>query len=817
MKRTILFILIFQCILCHSQSIKSPSEFLGYELGSRFTWHHQVVDYFEYLESAASGRMQLTQYGTTYEGRPLILAYLSTPDAMHNLDAIRREHLKSTTGESKSTKAIVWLSYNVHGNESVSTEASMQTAYELLTRRTEYLENTIVIIDPCINPDGRDRYVNWYKQYRNEMLQADPNSKEHHEGWWTGRSNHYMFDLNRDWAWLTQVESRQRLKKYNEWLPHIHVDFHEQGIDEPYYFAPAAEPFHEVITDFQRNFQVTLGRNHARYFDANGWLYFTKEIFDLFYPSYGDTYPTYNGAVGMTYEQGGSGSAGLGVLTSIGDTLTLRERISHHLTTGLSTVEVASANAELLNDSFRKFYRNHNFRNQSYVLNGNRDRLDALSKLLDAHEITYGAGTGTVVKGFDYKQMSMTTARAGEGSLVVSTDQTRGTLVKVLFEPNAKLNDSLTYDITAWSLPYAYGLDAIATDKAVPTGLYSRKQVESAVPDPEAYAYLTDWNSMQDARFLSYLLQHGIRVRNARRQFTLEGINHAPGSLIITRADNKGNPYFLRILADASVKYDKDITSARTGLVDDGRDLGSEAVQAILPPRVAVLGGEPTNSLDFGEVWHFFEQQLEYPISVIHSNYLREINLSEYDILIFPGGSGYTDFYDEELLSDLKEWVANGGRLIAIDGALKGLGGESGFSIRERIVHADSSGYSLYPHEDMDRIAIKDEITGAIFKTRVDPTHPLAFGYGDTYYSLKMQEDRYEYLDKGTVVYTEDEIVPVAGFAGSQARKNREHTLVFGVEDSGAGHVIYLVDNPLFRGFWENGKLFFANALFMMH
>src|SRR5690606_10558989 len=244
---------------------------------------------------------------------------------------------KSTKGEGAPTKAIVWLSYNVHGNESASTEASMQTIYDLLTSKSDYLENTVVIIDPCINPDRRDRYVNWHNQFKNVPNIIDPNSKEHHEGWLSGRSNHYMFDLNRDWAWLTQIESRKRIKIFNQWLPHIHVDFHEQGVNNPYYFAPAAEPFHEVVTDFQRNFQVTMGKNHAKYFDANGWFYFTKEIFDLLYPSYGDTYPTYNGGVGMTYEQGGSGHAGLGISTFIGDTLSLHDRIAHHHTTGLST------------------------------------------------------------------------------------------------------------------------------------------------------------------------------------------------------------------------------------------------------------------------------------------------------------------------------------------------------------------------------------------------------------------------------------------------------------------------------------------------
>ena len=199
---------------------------------------------------------------------------MSSSANIQNLEEIRNAHLKNTRGEGTASKAIVWLSYNVHGNESVGTEASMQTIYELLTIKSSYLESTVVILDPCINPDGRDRYVNWYNQYKNAPHTADPNSKEHNEGWLTGRPNHYMFDLNRDWAWLTQVESQQRLKQYNQWLPHIHADFHEQGIDNPYFFAPAAEPYHEVVSNFQRDFQETTGKNHASYFDANGWLYF---------------------------------------------------------------------------------------------------------------------------------------------------------------------------------------------------------------------------------------------------------------------------------------------------------------------------------------------------------------------------------------------------------------------------------------------------------------------------------------------------------------------------------------------------------------
>ncbi|NNF18327.1 MAG: zinc carboxypeptidase [Flavobacteriaceae bacterium] len=817
MKQLLLTFSFFWMFLAFSQDLKSPSEFLGYELGTEFTPHYRVEDYYQHVATSRPGQVQLQSYGRTYEGRPLLLAYLSTESNMQNLESIREEHLKSLQGSSEAEKAIVWLSYNVHGNESVSTEASMQTIYDLLTDKSAYLENTIVIMDPAINPDGRDRYVNWYKQYRNRPNQVDPNSVEHHEGWWSGRSNHYMFDLNRDWAWLTQVESQQRLKKYNEWMPHVHVDFHEQGVNSPYYFAPAAEPYHEVITDFQRDFQETIGKNHAKYFDANGWYYFTKEVFDLLYPSYGDTYPTYNGAIGMTYEQGGSGRAGLGIITREGDTLTLKDRIAHHLTTGLSTVEVASKNAALLNDSFEKYYRDRNYKYNSYVLSGNRDQLDALAELLDKHQIKYGSGDGSSVSGYNYRQQKNWSSKTNAASMVISTDQTKGNLVKVLFEPNAKLSDSLTYDITAWSLPYAYGLETIASEKLVSSSTYEMQEHSNNQLNPDSYAYVSDWNSMKDARFLAALLQHGIKVRYSQKPFRLEGKNYERGSLILTRADNADHKDFISKLQETAKQFNKELAAVSTGFVDSGKDFGSSSVELILPPKVAVLGGEPTSTLRFGEVWHFFEQQLNYPLTVLHADYWKRVNLDEYDVLILPDGRGYESLLNDDLRDRLSSWVSQGGNLIAMGNAMGALSDQSGFSIKSRKIEADSTEKIVQPHGEQERESIKNAITGAIFKTKVDNTHPLAYGYGDTYYTLKLGNDRFEYLDKGTVVYMDKETKPVAGFAGSQAQKNRENTLIFGVQSKGSGNIIYMADNPLFRGFWENGKLFFANALFMVN
>ncbi|MFC4094627.1 M14 family metallopeptidase [Euzebyella saccharophila] len=814
----LLILALFLGALTFAQNFKSPAEFLGYEMGEKFTRHHRVMDYFEHLGETNADRVQLMEYGTTYEDRPLMLAFISSAENMAKLDEIRQSHIANSNGQGNPEIAIVWMSYNVHGNESVSTEASMQTVYELLTTKKEYLENTVVIVDPCVNPDGRERYVNWYGQYKNSTHQVDPNSKEHHEPWLNGRANHYMFDLNRDWAWLTQKESQQRLKIYNKWLPHVHVDFHEQQVDSPYYFAPAAEPFHEVITNFQRDFQVTVGKNHAKYFDANGWFYFTKEVFDLLYPSYGDTYPTYNGSIGMTYEQGGSGRAGLGIVTSLGDTLTLKDRIEHHRTTGHSTLEIASKHAKKLNEEFKKFHQSKDYKYKSYVLNGKKDKLKALTDLLDLHEITYGKANSGSIRGFHYTTGKTGTLRATEKSIVVPVDQKKGTLVKVLFEPKAKLTDSLTYDITAWSLPYAYGLDAVATENSIKyEAIVDGEKVNTNTDLSDAYAYIAHWNSFSDAQFLSHLLKNKIKVRFAMKPFTLDGQKYHRGSLIITKSDNQNNQSFLTTLSTAAKTYDKEITPTNTGFVEAGKDFGSYYVQMVPNSKIAVLSGNPTSTLRFGEVWHFFEQQLEYPVTILDESYFDHVELSEYDILVLPDGERYGNFLTDSISEKITEWVSNGGKLIAMGGALKSFAKNKSFSLKAKKMVEDST--LITPNFDYSqREQIKEEITGAIFKTHVDTTHPLAYGYDDIYFSMKLGSDSYDYLEKGTVVYLdENNVDPVSGFAGSEAKKRIGNSMIFGSLNHGKGQVVFMVDNPLFRGFWENGKLFFANALFMVN
>lgn len=813
---------LFLTIRLTAQTIQSPEEFLGYEIGTQFTRHADVVNYFEDVASNSEW-VTYQNYGKTYERRPLTYAVISTPENLSNLEQIRTNHLKNTgvlSGEGNPDKAIVWLSYNVHGNEASSTEAAMATLYKLITEKSNWLSHTVVIIDPCVNPDGRDRYANWYNRVKATPYNADQDAAEHHEPWPGGRPNHYLFDLNRDWAWASQQESKERLKIYNQWLPHIHVDFHEQGINEPYYFAPAAEPYHEIITDFQRDFQTEIGKNHAKYFDEEGWLYFTKERFDLLYPSYGDTYPIYMGAIGMTYEQAGHGRAGLGIQTDEGYELTLKDRVAHHTTTGLSTIEVAANNVARLNQEFKKYFNNENLPTKSYVLKGNADKIKALTQLLDTHEIQYGyAGKGKV-SGYSYTKNESGSMNY-DSALVVNTNQPKGKMVQVLFEPNVALSTPLTYDITAWSLPHAYGLEAIASKNTVATQTTTWDKELTYVENPNAAGFIAKWNSLNDAQFLAELLKEDIKVRFTEKPFNNGNKQYDRGSLIITKSDNRSTPNYTETLYEIAKKHAIQLDIATSSFATSGPDFGSPEIKIINAPRIALLKGESTSSLSYGAAWYFFEQELKYPITSIDTDYINRINLEAYDILIMPNGY-YNQLLSDPITEKLLSWVRSGGKIIAIGNAVSSLSQVEGIGLTKNTQNETNEEKedtnALIPYADREESNVPDFITGSIFKTHVDATHPLAFGYEDTYYSLKLGDDSFAYLDSGyNVSYLDDNPESVSGFAGERATSNLKKSLVFGEERLGRGSIVYMVDDPLFRAFWHNGKLFVANALFFVN
>ncbi len=824
---SILVILVLS-ISVTAQNVPSPETYLGYKVGTRYTRHHKIVEYFNTVAKARPDMVKIESYGQTNEGRELMLAFVSSPENMQRLEAIRLNNLRiaGTTKDRaapivENAPAIVWLSYNVHGNEPSSSEAALLMIHALVdpsnSTTKEWLKNTVVVIDPCINPDGRDRYVNWFNSVVGKEMNPEPSSREHAEPWPGGRSNHYNFDLNRDWAWQTQVETQQRLKKYNAWLPQVHVDFHEQGYNEPYYFAPAAEPFHEVITPWQRDFQVLIGRNNASYFDKNGWLFFTKERFDLLYPSYGDTYPVYNGAIGMTYEQGGHSRGGLAVVNEDGDTLTLVDRATHHFTTGLSTVETASKHQQKLMNEFKKYFDDSRTGKigeyKTYVLTSkDQNKLNAVIKLLEQNGIEWGTVSNKNFTGFNYftgKQEAF----ADEGlHIAVSAAQPKAVLAKVLLEPRTVVTDSNTYDITTWSVPYAYGVKGYAIKERLDVS--NDWKSTTVTPVNASYGLLIPYTSFNSAKVLAELLKQNVKVRFAEKPFKYGTKNYDRGTLIVLKTSNS-SVNWAAITNAACIKHNVQADAVETGFMDQGSDMGSPDVKIISSaPKVALLTGEGTSSLGAGEIWHFFDKQLDYPLTLINGGDIARINLKNFTVLIVP--DGYIRALSEKATADrLKEFVRSGGKIIALENAVGQMAAEWG--LKQKTDKEDEKGEYLdvKKYGDRERSYLPNSIPGAIYKMDLDNTHPLGFGYPDFYYTLKQDGILFEFMKGGWNVGVLKKDAYVTGFAGYKVKSKLKDGMLFGVQDMGGGTVVYLSDNPLFRNFWENGKLLFSNAVFL--
>ncbi len=812
----------------HAQSLKSPADYLGYPIGSQFTPHHKLIGYFQYAESVMPANMRLISYGKTNEGRDLLVAIVGNPENIRRWQDIQQNNMRlcgflTDKPGDPNMPAVVWLSFNVHGNEPSSSEAAIALLHALVepsdARIKSWLKNTLIVIDPCLNPDGRDRYVQWYNQTKGLQPDPLPFSREHREPWPGGRGNHYLYDLNRDWAWQIQQESRQRMALYHQWMPVIHADYHEQMENSPYYFAPAAEPYHEVITPWQRRFQQQMGKNHASYFDKNGWLYFTREYFDLFYPSYGDTYPIFNGSIGVTYEQAGHARAGLSILVE-SDTLSLTERVQHHCTTAISTIEVASQNTTALNKAFQTYfeearsggsgqYAGYLIRKQTSL------HWKKLTDLLARNQIQYQLlEAGSPVSGFHYLSQGTKRVTTEHGDIFVSTKQAQGNLVRVLFEPSSALSDSATYDITSWSLPFAFGLDAYALEKS--TGIKTANSsatsasFEQGTQQETAYGYIVHIRNGQDATFLAKALQAGMHIRYAEKELLISGTTFARGSPIILSAENKNQ------LAECHAlfkQHNADWMVLPSGLVEGGVDMGSDKIHRLHKQTVALVMGEACSPTAVGDIWHYFDKELQYPIHLVSSNEITVSNLKSLDVLIFPDGQ-HKILADKE--SILKTWVKEGGRIIALEQSIESMiTGEWGIKWK-KAAETMSQG-NAYPerYEERERKSITSNTPGAIYKSTVDESHPLAFGYTSQHYFVLKQNG--QLLETNASIWNVawmDANAHVSGFVGSEVKNQLKDGTLIGVQEMGKGSVVYFVDSPVFRGFWENGKRWLFNAVF---
>jgi len=525
----------------------------------------------------------------------------------------------------------------------------------------------------------------------------------------------------------------------------------------------------------------------------------------------------------MTFEQGGGPRGGLGVVTASGDTLTLVDRVNHHYTTGLSTIEAASQNAARLITEYKKFFDDSragkgNLYKTFLLTSDNLNKINSVAELLKKNNIEFGTVTSRAFRGFNYNNGKQENGQLKKYNIAISTSQPRSVLARVLLEPRGNLSDSITYDITAWSLPYVFGVDAYAVNEAIPMQAFSAPVANKAVP-ASTYGYLIRYNSVKSVKALGSLLNQGIKVRYTEKPFTYNGQLYDRGTLVIFQKSNPAN--LSNILNDVATANSVEVEPVATGFMDKGPDFGSPDIKAIKTPKVALITGEQTSSLSAGEVWNFFEQQINYPVTLINANDLSRVSLKNYNVLIIPDGN-YRNITDKNITEKLKEFVNSGGNLVAMESAVQQLAsGDWGLKLKADKDDDKSNNKEDYsaikPYQNREREEMKNGIPGAIYKVNLDTTHPLAFGYTDSYYTLKQDPNLYEFLKDGWNVGYIKKDNYVAGFVGSKLKTQLKDGVLFGVEDMGNGTVTFLADDPLFRQFWEGGKLLFSNAIFLVN
>ncbi|WP_116787447.1 M14 family zinc carboxypeptidase [Flavobacterium psychrotrophum] len=831
MKYFLAAILLFFSIVLNAQ-LKSPEGIL-HDYGSHVSYYHQLESYFTYL-TQNSDMIKPQPYGQTYEGRGLNAYIISTPENLKNIDAIRNGHLNAAgLGGSGAApdKIIVWLSFNVHGNEPAAAESAMNVAYELLNPDNadtkEWLQNVVIILAPCLNPDGYSRYGNWLHTVTGKELHPGRTDREHMEPWPGGRENHYQYDLNRDWAWQVQAETQQRMVLYNQWMPMVHADVHEMGYNDPYFFPPPAEPMHDFITKGQKDFYEAIGQMASKKFDKNGWGYYTREIFDLFYPSYGDTYPCFNGAVGMTFEQGGIG-AGRAVELDNGKVLTLQDRIDHHTAAMLTVVETAAWKKDMLIRNFRNYFKESREKPKgkykTYVIKSS-GKSPELAQLLTRNKIAFAYADETKkTEGYHYQTDREDDFTIELNDIIVSADQPKAVLTQVLFEPVQRLSDSLSYDITAWDIPHAYGGDGYALKRDLNIKTRTQPKFKGKFENEGVYAYYIPWNGRGSVRVLSQLHGSKIKVRSARKESLFRGIKVHMGDLIVLKGDN---PHLTAFEQTMSVMLDgkPDYEVIESGYSLSGGDLGGEGYPLLKAPDVLLLSGSGVNSTDFGQVWFYMDEIAGYPVSIVDVQNIGRVAFGDFNTIILA--NGYYSLSDADK-GRIDTFINNGGKVIAQGNAMDIFEDRAGYSLKHFATESDEAADQqrdadealdarYYNYDSFVRRELSSSVSGAIIENRLDKTHPLSYGLGNGYYSLKTSASHYQLLkDAFNVIYVPKDYKSF-GFIGSSLKRKLGNTVTFAVEPKGEGQVIYMVDNPLFRGFWENGNLLFSNALFQVN
>ncbi|RZS95711.1 M14 metallopeptidase family protein [Cecembia calidifontis] len=807
----------------YNPKVPTPKEVLGFEVGDWHATHDQVIMYMQAI-AASSDRVSLEIIGRTYEMRPQIVLTITSPSNHTKLDQIKAERKKlrdpGASVDLQNMPLVMWAGYSVHGNEASAVNAALLSAYHFAAANEieAELEKIIILLDPALNPDGVNRFASWVNSHKSYVMNGDPNNRELNEAWPRGRTNHYWFDLNRDWLPAQHPESRHRVAKFQEWLPNIHLDHHEMGTNSTFFFQPGIPARNHPLTP-KKNFELTekIGQFHARHLDKIGSLYYSQESFDDFYYGKGSTYPDVQGSIGILFEQGSSRGH---LQESIYGPLTFAFTIRNQFVTTLSSFEAAKAMRVELNTFMRDFYREvkseyDSDTNKAYIFGAKEDagRTFHLADIILQHDIDlFSLKEDITVNGVEFKK---------EKAFIVPLNQPQYRLIKSMFETRTTFQDSLFYDVSAWTMQMAFNLDFMNLSSRI-LNLASVEPVDKklslregkVIGEKGAYSYIFGWSEYYAPKAAYFLMEKGYLVRVAHEEITLPGgPKMKRGSIIVNKGLSKASDEkFFEDLRVAAKNSGLDIHAVTTGYTK-GINLGSPQIDVLKKPEIAILVEGGVSSAEAGEAWHLLDQRFEMPATLLPVDRIAVVDLNRYNVIYMPNGN-YNSL-GKTAADKLKAWVSAGNTLIARGSALNWLNQQEVASFKfKNEPEKDTAVQRSYA--DYENATGAKVTGGAIFNTKLDITHPIGYGYEKSEMFSFRSSNQFllpsENPYANPMVYTSSPLA--SGYVHPSNLNQLKDTGAIRVSSVGRGRVIGMADNPNFRAFWFGTNKLFMNAIF---
>ena len=797
----------------YNDKIPTPKEIIGHQVGEWHVTHDKLVEYMKVLANS-SDRITLEDRGKTFEGRPLLLLTITSPNNHSRIDDIRQRHIDGTNDSSldvTNDPIIVYQGFSIHGNEPSGSNAALAVAYYLAASTSlateDLLNNTVILFDPSFNPDGLQRFAYWANTNKSKNINPDSNDREYFEVWPRGRTNHYWFDMNRDWLPVQLPESRARIASFHKWLPNILTDHHEMGSNSTFFFQPGIPSrTHPLTPQLNQDLTKEIGTYHAKALDKIGSQYYSEESYDDFYYGKGSTFPDINGSIGILFEQGSS--RGHAQETSNG-ILTFPFTIRNQYTAAMSTLEAAkNMRVKILKyqQDFYKKARNESSKAKAIVFGDHKDAAKSyhLAEVLKRHQIAihevksdFRADGKKFRKGYSY---------------VVPMNQKNQKLVKAMFDVRTSFKDSLFYDVSAWTFNHSFGVDYaenIPLNNAGPE-IKTLKINEGSVSKKSNVGYLMPWNEYYTPKALNAILQKGLRAKVSMKNFNNGGNSYDYGTIQIPvqnqKLDSQELYNFLKTVANES---HLEIKGVSTGL-NDGIDLGSNNFKNISLPKVAMLVGNGVNVSDPGEIWHLFDQRYDMHVTKLDMIYFNRIDISKYTVIIAPNSRGL----DKKSIEKLQKWVRDGGTLIGYRSAAKWLKSNKFINFEFVTSNIDTIKDVSFEAKSLKNGA--QVIGGAIFEATIDRSHPINFGYKNDKIALFRNTTLFMKADKKSynnpIQYTNNPLL--SGYISKENAKVIKNTVPFKVQRMGRGRVLVFTDNTNFRAFWYGTNKLLMNAVF---